>query len=616
MLQSRARSRIGGVLALLLLAISLLPACHGPAESTAPAPRGSGDESLDPRSTVRRPPEPSFPVGSFVIRSNPIGANVYVDGRLIGKTPVAYEDDGASWHLVYLTLEGYGPYLASGDFAGDGMMVDLMYVGSTTKDRESLSTRSLLPQVEPLDNPTGNRVWRVKGMAPFAAAISPDGRYMVGSAIGIEGGARRRDIIAVDLQSGEARQLNSYVHDTRLTMGALETPVGWTGGSEVVLLTQREPEDDPDNPALAALQIDLETGRQVPLGDFGYWAEGPSYVHASWLTSDRTTAFVHVSGHIWGLDLATKKRVIDLPVPTWDGLFRVSPSPDGWSVAHAGLDQQRGRALVYWLNLRSGEDVPVSSPGLYAQGAWWSPDGKRLAFGVSPRHADGYPVLPGEDSELLLPDAIEVVDLTSLTRQHIDLPVTPATFLWGGGDFSDLVGTRVDVTGDRHQPQGWQLQKRGFFRLNLATGQVTAETPLAPPEGTFVQNVRPDGDVGYLVTLSRRDGAPPGSQEWQGDRPARLDPDGRMQVLPGYAMTVNTQTVTGPDWPVVRVDDGLGWVDGRRLLTGPAANEDFFVHLVSNGWVVLGDLAQADDSLFVVAQPPARQLAAPRALGS
>lgn len=606
MFRPHSQNRASGVLAVLLLAAVLLPACRGPAGNATPAEQGPGAESQAGQNTARPALEPSFPAGAFVIRSNPLGATVYVDGRLIGQTPLAYRRDDGQQHLVYLTLEGYASQLAFRDFTGEGIMVDLALVESGREERQSLEARSLLPEVTPIQNPAGSRAWQVNGLAPFTAAISPNGRYLVALAHAAEGQANRIDTVAVDLRSGEARQVAGHIDNSRLSTGGLNAPVGWLGDSQVAILTQREPADDPENPALSLLKVDLATGQQEPMGDFGRWAEGLVRVNRSWLTSDGKRAFVHVSGHIWGLDLATKQRVLDLPVPTWDGRFTVAPSPDGWSVAHLDYDQKKGNALVCWLNLRTGEDKPVSPPDMYAQGAWWSPDGKRLAFGVSPRHADGYPTLPQEDSTFLLPDAVEIVDLPALTRQHIDLPGTPAVVAMAG-DFEHMVVTRVAVTGDRNLPEGWGLQRRGLFRLNLTTGEVSGETPPAPPAGTYVQGVRPEGDAGYLVTLSRGDGFSLDPQEWQGTRLARLHPDGHMEMLPGYVVDAAYGTLVREDWPLLRFDDGLGWADGRRLLAGPAAKKNFSVRLASRGWILLTGLTEATaDEITVVANPPVR----------
>lgn len=84
--------------------------------------------------------------------------------------------------------------------------------------------------------------------------------------------------------------------------------------------------------------------------------------------------------------------------------------------------------------------------------------------------------MPQEESTFLLPDAVEIVDLPALTSRHIGLPGTPAVaaMAW---DFGSMVVTRVDVVGAQNTADGWRLQRRGLFGLNLRTREVSSETP-------------------------------------------------------------------------------------------------------------------------------------------
>ncbi|MHB9144972.1 MAG: PEGA domain-containing protein [Symbiobacteriia bacterium] len=603
MFRLRSARRHGAVLIVLLLAASLLSACRGPAETaTQPLPELGTAPELG-HGPAQPSSAPSFPPGSFVIRSNPSGANVYVDGRLIGRTPVAYPKDGDSQHVLYLTLDGYSvsnPWFT--DFNGDGITVDLAFVGPKGS-REALEAPPLMPEVAPVDNPAGNRAWRITGVSLYGTTISPDGRYLVARADAVDGQSARVDTFAVDLQSGEARQVARYLRGGVAPIGDPESVVGWLSDADAVLLTRREPQDDPMNPALSVLKVNVVSGKQEFLGDLGRWAEGSINVKKSWLTGDHKAVFAHVSGHVWGLDLATKQRVLNVPVPTWDGLFQLSPSPDGWSVAYAGYDQEEGNAPVCWLNLRTGEEKLVSPSDMYAQGAWWSADGQRLAYGVSPRHANGYPVLQWEDGALLLPDAMEIVDLPALTRQRIALPGGPVTFA-RGDDFESTVVIHVDVTGDTSQPGVWQLQTRGLSRLSLTAGKVSGESLLSLPAGTYVEDSRADGEGGYLATLKPIDGSPHDPQDSKGDRTIHVYADGRTESLPGYALLTFSGPVAGEDWPLLYVNEGLSWADGRRLLTGPAATGDYFLALAAQGWVVLAGRGQ-EEEMVVVANPPA-----------
>ncbi len=46
-------------------------------------------------------------VGTLIVESRPIGAAVYVDGRLAGRTPLQLTDVAAGSHVVRLEHDGY-----------------------------------------------------------------------------------------------------------------------------------------------------------------------------------------------------------------------------------------------------------------------------------------------------------------------------------------------------------------------------------------------------------------------------------------------------------------------------------------------------------------------------
>ncbi|MHB9145105.1 MAG: hypothetical protein ACYC5Y_07190, partial [Symbiobacteriia bacterium] len=406
------------------------------------------------------------------------------------------------------------------------------------------ASNSLLPGVTPVDTPAGNRVWRIKGLAGFTMSVSPGGRYLVGLADDIEGQNHRVGTVAVNLQSGAVRLLATHVFGVddgaASSIAGSHPPVGWVDETTAFFLTDRQSADDPANTALSLLKIDLATG----------------------------------------------KRVIDFPVPIWDGLFTLSPSPDGWSVAHEDFGP-KGNRIVYWLNLRTGEDHAVSPPDLYAQGAMWAPDSSRLAFGASPLHADGYPVLTQTDSSLLLPDTVEVVDLPALTRRQFSLPRVPA-LVGAMGNFREMLVSRVDVINDPQTADGWRLEQLGVATLDPETGEMSSEIPLVPPPGMSLGGIRPDGD-GYLVALEPADAPSFGSSGWPATRLARLHPDGHFEMLPGHVIDAGDAAHEKRDWPLMQLDEGVGWPDGRLLLAGPASRQPNFLRFISHGWAVLDE---------------------------
>jgi hypothetical protein len=76
-----------------------------PPRSTAP-PR----TTVAPRGAVPQSPAPAAPiVGSLLVRSTPLGARVFVDGREYGRTPVTVAKLARGAHRVRVTRDGYAP---------------------------------------------------------------------------------------------------------------------------------------------------------------------------------------------------------------------------------------------------------------------------------------------------------------------------------------------------------------------------------------------------------------------------------------------------------------------------------------------------------------------------
>jgi hypothetical protein len=56
--------------------------------------------------------------GALAVDSRPAGANVFLDNRLIGTTPLALENLAEGEHIVRLEREGYRPWTSSVRVAG------------------------------------------------------------------------------------------------------------------------------------------------------------------------------------------------------------------------------------------------------------------------------------------------------------------------------------------------------------------------------------------------------------------------------------------------------------------------------------------------------------------
>ncbi len=57
-------------------------------------------------------------VGSLMVDSRPVGARVFVDGKMVGTTPVLLDAVGAGDHAVRLELDGFSPWTATSKVAG------------------------------------------------------------------------------------------------------------------------------------------------------------------------------------------------------------------------------------------------------------------------------------------------------------------------------------------------------------------------------------------------------------------------------------------------------------------------------------------------------------------
>ena len=95
----------------IALQVTLTPSSGGLAYRS-PQPYSTGDASLK-NALKNTPPAQSVSggqvpaPGTLIVSSSPAGANVYVDGKSAGKTPVTIPDMPAGQHTLLLTLPGY-----------------------------------------------------------------------------------------------------------------------------------------------------------------------------------------------------------------------------------------------------------------------------------------------------------------------------------------------------------------------------------------------------------------------------------------------------------------------------------------------------------------------------
>jgi hypothetical protein len=84
---------------------------HARATNVAPMPSRAPGRSLDFRLGQEKPSMPALPgatfVGAITLESEPAGAQVFVDGRAVGVTPLRTWEVRAGSHVVRVESEGY-----------------------------------------------------------------------------------------------------------------------------------------------------------------------------------------------------------------------------------------------------------------------------------------------------------------------------------------------------------------------------------------------------------------------------------------------------------------------------------------------------------------------------
>lgn len=274
-------------------------------------------------------------------------------------------------------------------------------------------------------------------------------------------------------------------------------------------------------------------------------------------------------------------------------------SPDGWSVAY-GEPQPDGALGAGWLDLKTGQAHVLSEPDVVAQGFWWSVDGRYLVYGIGRRRADGsYPTLTQENTQaLLLPDAIEVVDLATLARRQVPVPGKPALVL-SASNPERMVLMRADVA--ENQPDasfGWRLTPRGLTQLNALTGEATRETPLNLPDKSYVLSARTCGDDYFVVY-----------QTGFAPELACVQSNGTLEPRAGEVVAGSeTDDSGGVDGALLLLKSaaGLGFaLEDRMLLGGDLAQHAYYAlyHRSPQGWMLLRR-EDNDGAFYVVSEPP------------
>jgi hypothetical protein len=82
--------------------------------------------------------------GPLTVSSDPEGAKVYLDGQMIGMTPLTVPDVSAGDHTLLITLDGYTDFSQAITITGEGVTVSVPLVPSVQTGRAGLSPLVLL----------------------------------------------------------------------------------------------------------------------------------------------------------------------------------------------------------------------------------------------------------------------------------------------------------------------------------------------------------------------------------------------------------------------------------------------------------------------------------------
>lgn len=219
----------------------------------------------------------------------------------------------------------------------------------------------------------------VKAMTSFG--VSPDGRTLLIEA--------RGEVLAIDLDSGESRQL------TR-TSQAREWGASFIDADRIVLIT-----DEPGEQQLAIVPADASEGPGLVTQDREGWLFPPrSSPDGQYLAyADQSMRLHVVNLQTLGQQLVDRAEGGEIT----DYRF----SPDSQWLAYT-RPEANGYAAVHLYALRTGRTFQISHPLHLDHSPRWDPAGKYL-FYLSERHFD--PLLGGFDMEHVYPRSTRIVAL-------------------------------------------------------------------------------------------------------------------------------------------------------------------------------------------------------------
>lgn len=424
---------------------------------------------------------PLPPEAVFEVRSEPAGADVFIDGRYCGQTPVKVEIPQSAFCLTvekpgYLWVQEFvspqdirsAPRSYSALLRVGGLAVDAYLLPGGFNPEESVGPVAV-PEVTlsrdrvvigPLQTESPLQIPNVPRISPgrdYLAMVitAPSAKWL--------GGRWGEALVVFDLSTGESKAVYSSSgavlgESQRLALPGIRI-LGFTGRSEIVVLTWSQGKYVPE---FEVRVLDIETGseRRIP-GVFSP-ADGRQLC-SWWFSRDKNTLFLELyrfSNEVIAVDLASgsaKTVYSGVPQSPAYGYPVIAPSPEGWRILWG---MKLDGAGLHVVDLRNGADKRVLPGETVFSEAIWSPDGRWIAVPVG-KPGGRWKSLHSYPETVLLADAVVILSSSGERETELVLPGKLITDLVWLPDSSGIVAKTAIDAGE------WNLAHTGTYALML-----------------------------------------------------------------------------------------------------------------------------------------------------
>ncbi|MBE3519135.1 MAG: PEGA domain-containing protein [Firmicutes bacterium] len=466
---------------------------------------------------------PLPPEAVFEIRSEPAGADVFIDGRYCGQTPVKVEIPESTFCLTvakpgYLWVQEFvsprdvrsSPRSYSAVLRVGGLAVDTYLLPGGFDPEESVKPVAI-PEVTlgrdrmvigPLETESPLQIPNVPRISPgrdYLAMVitAPSGKWL--------GGRWGEALVVFNLSTGESKVVYSSSgavlgESQRLGLPGIRI-LGFTARSELVVLTWSQGKYVPE---FEVRVLDIETGgeRRVP----GLFSPADGRQLCSWWFSrDRNTLFLELyrfGNEIIAVDLASgsaKTVYSGVPQSPAYGCPVIAPSPEGWQVLWGMKLEGAGLHVV---DLRNGVDKEVFAEEAVFGDALWSPDGRWVAVPVG-KPGGRWKNLRSYPDSILLADAVVILSSGGEKQTELALPGKLIADLVWLPDSSGIVAKTAVEVGE------WNLAHTGTYALMLDGS--TRELLSGDVEGATLLTDLPQVDTDWVFFSSWKEN---GEEHW------------------------------------------------------------------------------------------------------